>query len=203
MQDSFPTCSSVAQQRPDTTKLPENRRLPASFLISSASPVRRDSFTDMQPCMTLASAQIWFPEASRMQSPFTSSSEGMRVSLPSRMTIAQGAFSMFILSRVLLARSSCRIPTPVLMMMMGRKVRFLQEPTMQSRTARIKNMRLKQVNRLDDMIFRTLLPVRISVRLESPLAALSSASAVVSPAGRVFVVFVMSLSMLSFYLCLS
>ena len=114
-------------------------------------------------------------------SSLTRSSDCICCCSPSLTTIEWGAFNILILSRVFFARSSWNIPITVLPMMTGRKVRFLNEPTIHSSTVSMRNIRLKYVSRLDLTICPTVFCVLISVWLVSPLSIRSLTSSEVRP----------------------
>ena len=63
--------------------------------------------------------------------------------LPSRTTVAFGAFSMVRLSSTFLARTSCIIPINVFAIITGRKVRSRKDPTRHNKIARTRKIKLK------------------------------------------------------------
>ena len=141
--ESSPTAVSRALQLPLTKKLPESSWSPGSFLISSASPVMRDSLTWHDPSTTSASAKIWLPFWKITISSRTVRAVSKVNGSPLRMTVAFGAERMERLSSVFFDLSSCTMPMPVLAKTMKRNVKFRQDPTAISAAARIKNTRLK------------------------------------------------------------
>ena len=115
--------SVVPDSCPDTTKLPDSSSSPFFFTISSASPVRSDSFTFNCPSNTTASAGICPPAESSTISSITSSSAGISFLLPSLSTLVLGLFKIDRSSKTFFDRISCTIPISVFATMIGRNVR--------------------------------------------------------------------------------
>ena len=179
--DSRPTLSSLARQRPETTKLPESRGAPAFLAISSDSPVTRASFTVTFPLHTTASAHIWLPASNITISSSTSSSLPTQPSLPSRMTFVRGADTSESFSSVFLARISCIVPIMVFTKTTTRNVRLLYEPSTSSMPARMKKIRLKYVKMFVRMIFGMVFVVLPTSMFERPSSVRSSTCAALRP----------------------
>ena len=162
-------------------KLPDMSRSPFFLVISSDSPVSRDSFTCTSPALTSASAQTWLPALKMTISSSTSSSALTTEVLPFRTTEALGAFNMVRLSRTCLARTSWIIPIRVLAMMTGRKVKSRKDPTIQSRTASTTKIKLKYVKTLSCMISFVVLDGGSTALLVQPWSLCSCTCWLVSP----------------------
>ena len=171
--ESAPTFVSLAWHSPDVTMLPDIRKSPTSFSISSDSPVKSASFTRRFPLTTTASAQICSPERKTTISSLTRSSAGTFVLQELRMTCAYGAFSIFIFVRTFFALICCAIPIKVFAIIIGKNVRFLYEPAITSRIAMTRNTKLKYVKTFS-LTIRALLFSELSTGLfVSPCSILS------------------------------
>ena len=154
---------------------------PFFFTISSASPVRSDSFTFNCPSNTTASAGICPPAESSTISSITSSSAGISFLLPSRITRVFGLFKIDRSSRTFFERISCTIPISVFATMIGRNVRSRKAPTPINNNAITKNIRLKYVNTFDFTISFVVFVADSAFLFQRPFSFRSATCCAVSP----------------------
>lgn len=141
---------------PATTKLPDNTSLPDFLSMGLDSPVRRLSSTSRDSdLMILASTTIWLPAEIMRISSRTMSSWSIESCLPSRMAVTLPRARMESLSRMRLARSSWKMPMPVLMMATPKKRALAGEPTNITAAARRRLMVLNGVKMFFRMILLT------------------------------------------------
>ena len=152
---SGPTAVASNSPPPSTAKEPESRSSPGRRTTGSDSPVRFDSSSASPSLATrVPSATIWSPAVTRTRSPTTTSPTGTSRAVPPRTTVATGATSAARLSRARLARTSWKVPIPVLATRMPRKRASLGLPKAIVPAPKTARIRLKTVKVLPTKIER-------------------------------------------------